>query len=131
MVSGVCTGNKKWLGGRDLVCKDSDMASGDKVSTKGIAGKTAKRVRTKAKSEKFRQGRAGCESLMFLVRGYHPGTQITNESGKRNPQDALRICGSDIHEVTQYLKRWEPHFDVRSIRLIGLAVLLSGSPYQQ
>ena len=107
------------------------MASRDKVFTKGIAGKTVKQVRMKAKSEKFRQGRAGCESLMFLVKGYHPGTQITDESGKRNPQDILRICGSSIHEVMQYLKRWEPNFDIRSIRLIGLAVLLSGSPYQQ
>lgn len=84
----------------------------------------------KAKREKFRQGRAGCESLMFLVRGYHPATPVTVDD-KPAPMDTLRICGSDIHEVAAYLKRWEPEFSVRSIKLLGLVVLLSGSPYQE
>lgn len=87
-------------------------------------------ARTKAKSEKFRQGKAGCESLMFLVRGYHPGTPETIDD-KPGPMDKLRICGSDIHEVAAYLKRWEPRFSVRSIRILGITILLSGSPYQE
>lgn len=82
------------------------------------------------KNLKFRPGRAGCESLMFLVRGYHPGTPVTIDD-KPAPQDTLRICGSDIHEVVAYLKRWEPNFSVRSIRLVSMCVLLSGSPYNE
>jgi len=80
---------------------------------------------------KFRVGKAGCESLMFVVRGYHPGTPVANENLKPSPKDTLRICAEDIHEVMQHLKRWEPNFDIRSIRSTGLVVLLSGSPYQE
>jgi hypothetical protein len=61
----------------------------------------------------------------------HPGTPVTDENLKLNPKDTLRICAEDIHEVMQYLKRWEPNFDIRSIRSTGLVVLLSGSPYQE
>lgn len=80
--------------------------------------------------EKFRPGKAGCESLIFLVRGYHPGTPTTVDD-KPGPMDMLRICGSDIHEVVAHLKKWEPRFAIRSIRMLGLVVLLSGSPYQE
>jgi hypothetical protein len=82
------------------------------------------------KANKFRPGRAGCESLIFLVRGYHPGTPVTIDD-KPAPMDTLRICGSDIHEVVAHLKRWEPRFSGRSVRVIGITVLLSGSPYQE
>jgi len=89
-------------------------------------------MKPKSKTKpKFRPGRAGCESLMFVVRGYHPGTPVTDENLKLNPKDTLRICAEDIHEVMQHLKRWEPNFDIRSIRSTGLVVLLSGSPYQE
>jgi hypothetical protein len=84
----------------------------------------------KSKS-KFRPGRAGCEALMFVVRGYAPGNPVSDENGKRNPQDTLRICAESIHEITEHLKKWEPNFDIRSIRVIGMAVLLSGSPYEE
>jgi hypothetical protein len=83
------------------------------------------------KAPKFRPGRAGCEALMFVVRGYAPGTPVTDEDGKLNPKDALRICAEEISEVMQYMKRWEPGFDIRSIRSTGLVILLSGSPYQE
>lgn len=83
------------------------------------------------KSSKFRPGRAGCESLMFEVEGYLPGTNPTTPEGARAPMDTLRICGADIHEVAAYLKKWEPHFSLRSVRVVGIAILLSGSPYQE
>lgn len=68
---------------------------------------------------------------MFVVRGYHPGTPVTDENGKLNPKDTLGIAETDIHEVMVYMKRWEPGFSIRSIRCCGLVVLLSGSPYQE
>jgi hypothetical protein len=83
------------------------------------------------KAPRFRPGRAGCEALMFVVRGYAPSTPVTDPDGKLNPKDTLRIAATDIHEVMQYMKRWEPNFDIRSIRSTGLVVLLSGSPYQE
>ena len=83
------------------------------------------------KTDKFRPGKAGCESLLFIVRGYHPGTDPTTTDGDPAPMDTLRICAVDVFEVAQHLKKWEPNFSVRSIRLIGLTVLLSGSPYQE
>lgn len=88
-------------------------------------------MRTKAKSEKFRQGRAGCESLLFLVRGYRPGTPVIVDDDKPAPMDTVRICANDIHEVAAHLKKWEPEFSVRSIKMLGLVVLLSGSPYEE
>lgn len=84
----------------------------------------------KIKKDKFRRGRAGCESLMYSVRGYQPGTPVTVDD-KLAPQDKLRICANDIHEVLEHLKKWEPRFDIRSIRVMGLVVLLSGSPYHE
>ena len=79
------------------------------------------------KATRFRLGEAGCESLYFLVKGYLPGSKVTDEDGKPLPMDTLRICGSDIHEVAAYLKKWEPDFSLRSIRVVSLIVLLSGS----
>lgn len=68
---------------------------------------------------------------MFVVRGYAPGTPVTDENGKLNPKDTLRICAENINEVMPYMKRWEPGFDIRSIRSTGLIIMLSGSPYQE
>jgi hypothetical protein len=81
------------------------------------------------KPAKFPTGRSGCESLMFIIRGYAPGTPVTDENGKLNPKDTLRICATDIHQVMTYMRKREPNFEIRSIRSGGLVILLSGSPY--
>jgi hypothetical protein len=83
------------------------------------------------KPAKFRPGRAGCEALMFIIRGYAPGTEVTDENGKLNPKDTLRVCGIDIYDVLAYMKRWEPNFAIWSIRSVGLVIMVSGSPYQE
>jgi hypothetical protein len=95
----------------------------------GLAPHTAKMKANKKRMPKFSPGRAGCESLMFLVRGYRPGTPAAVDD-KPAPLDTLRICANGIHEIMAHLKRWEPDFDIRSVRVIGLVVLLSGSPYE-
>ena len=66
---------------------------------------------------------------MFVIRGYSPGTEVTDENGKLNPKDTLRICANDIHEVMTYMRKREPKFEIRSVRSCGLVILLSGSPY--
>jgi hypothetical protein len=80
---------------------------------------------------KFRRGRAGCESTLFLVRGYHSTTEIKDKDGKPTPQDVLRICANDIDEVLEHIRKWETGFEIRSIRLIGLVVLVSATPYNE
>jgi hypothetical protein len=80
---------------------------------------------------KFTPGRAGCESTLFLVRGYHRTTEITDKDGKPTPQDVLRICANDIEEVLEHIRKWERGFAIRSIRLIGLVVLVSATPYNE
>jgi hypothetical protein len=88
-----------------------------------------KSVGRSAAKPKFNPGRAGCEARLYLVRGYHSTTPITDENGKRNPQDCLRICANGIYEVLEHVRKWETGFDIWSIRLLGLTVLLSGSMY--
>ena len=84
----------------------------------------------KAKQQgKVRQGRAGVEGRLYLIRGYHSTTQRTDENGKPTPQDVLRIVADNLTDVMEHLKRWEGKFDVHSIILIGMVVLVSGSPY--
>ena len=96
-----------------------------------MRGMKADKKRNSIAKAKFRPGRAGCEALMFVVRGYHPGTPVTDPDGKLNPRDTLRIAATDIQEIMAYMKRWEPGFSIRSIRCTGLIVMLSGSPYQE
>jgi len=82
------------------------------------------------KANKFRAGRAGVEGRLYLIRGYHSTTQRTDENGKPTPQDVLRVCANDLNDVVEHLKKWESRFDVHSIRLIGMMVTVSGSPYE-
>ena len=93
-------------------------------------GMKADKKRNQPKA-KFRPGRAGCEALMFVIRGYAPGSPAADENLKPSPMDVLRVCAEGIHEILPYMKRWEPGFDIRSIRSCGLVVMLSGSPYQE
>jgi hypothetical protein len=83
------------------------------------------------KANKFRAGRSGCEARLYVIEGYLPGTTPTDESGKPAPMDVLRIAANDIFEVVEHLRKWEPHFSIKRIDLIGMIVLLSGTPYNQ
>ena len=83
----------------------------------------------------FKPGRAGCESRLYEVRGFHPGSLNVaewiklDEEERREKCDVLRIAANDVHEVLKYVQRWEEDFDVREIVLVGLMILLSGSPH--
>jgi hypothetical protein len=79
---------------------------------------------------KFGPGKAGCESLLFVIKGYAEGSPVRVDD-KPAPMDTLRVCGKDIHEVIAHLKKWEPQFQIESIRCCGLVVLLSGSPFNE
>ena len=78
---------------------------------------------------KFRIGKAGCESRYYQIRGYRSTTPHTDDTGKRNPPDVLRIAANDLNDVIEYLSRFEAGFDVHSIKLIGMLVTISGTPY--
>ena len=83
----------------------------------------------KANKAKFRPGRAGCESRLYLVRGYHSTTQITDENGKPAPFDKLRIAADNLTDLMKHLEKWESDFDVHQIRLVGMVITVSGTPY--
>ena len=83
----------------------------------------------------FRSGRAGCESRLYEVRGYFPGTmkgtdflELTKEE-QREKFDILKIAANDVPEVLKYVQRWKEDFDVREVVLIGLIIMLSGTPH--
>ena len=87
------------------------------------------------KAGEFRQGRAGCESRLYEVRGYFEGTMSgtefleLDEEAQRKKFDVLKVAANDVHEVLDYVRRWEEGFDVREIALDGLIIMLSGSPH--
>jgi hypothetical protein len=83
----------------------------------------------KKPKNKFGIGRAGIESRYYLIHGYLPTTQVTDEARKPAPFDVLRIAADNLDDVTLFLKKWESGFDVRSIKLIGMIVTISGTPY--
>ena len=64
------------------------------------------------------------------MKGYLPGSKITDDDGKPAPMDTLRIAADDIFEVVEHLRKREPDFSIRSIHVVSLIVLLSGSPYE-
>lgn len=78
---------------------------------------------------KFKTGRAGVESRYYQIRGYRSTSPRTDDSGKPNPLDVLRLAANDLNDVVQYLQRFEAGFDVHSIKLIGMMVTVSGTPY--
>lgn len=61
--------------------------------------------------------------------GYYSTTQVSDETGKPAPFDVLRICANNINDVMLYLKKWESDFDVRLVKLVGMAICVSGMPY--
>jgi hypothetical protein len=87
------------------------------------------------KAGEFRQGRAGCESRLYEVRGFLEGSLNPaewlrmGEDERQEKYDVRRIAANDVHEVLDHMKRWEADFDIREITLVGLMTLLSGSPY--
>lgn len=83
----------------------------------------------------FRQGRAGCESRLYEIRGFHPGSFDSaewlnlDEEEREKKFDVLRIAANDVHEVLDHMKKWEADFDIKEITLVGMITMLSGSPY--
>ena len=89
-----------------------------------------KKPKTKTpKKKKFEVGRAGVESRLWKVFGYHSTTQVSDETGEPAPFDKLRIAADNLSDLMMHLERWERDFDVREIRLIGLVITVSGTPY--
>lgn len=80
-------------------------------------------------AKKIQAGRAGVESRLYLVLGYHSTTQVSDETGEPAPFDKLRIAADNLSDLMKHLERWERDFDVREIRLVGLVITISGTPY--
>jgi hypothetical protein len=85
--------------------------------------------KTIKKSGVFNRGRAGCEARLYEIKGYAFGTPCLNEEGEPAEMDVHRIAANDLKEVMFHMSRRETDFDIRSITLVGLIVMLSGSSY--
>ena len=72
----------------------------------------------------FNRGRAGCESRLFEFRGLF-GDGVPPEGEEL---EVRRVAANDLHEALAYMKRWEENFDIRGVQLVGIIVMLSGSP---
>jgi hypothetical protein len=85
--------------------------------------------KTTKKSGVFNQGRVGCEARLYEIKGYSIGRTCLNEEGEPAEMDVHRVAANDLQEVMLYMSRREKDFDIRSITLVGLIVMLSGSSY--
>ena len=72
-------------------------------------------------TSRFRPGSRGCEAQLFLFTG--------DDNSDGLLEDATRlIAGTSLLEVTAYLAKEEPDFRTKSVQLLGIVILLSGSP---
>lgn len=83
----------------------------------------------KTAKSKFTPGRAGIEARLYIVRGWRNTTKQTDENGDPAPMDVLRIGADNINDLMEYLKKFESDFDVHQVKLIGMMLLCSGTPY--
>lgn len=86
--------------------------------------KQNKALKRLKRTGEFHRGRAGCEARLYEFRGLWRGGVVEGEE----ELVVRRVAASDLQEALAYMKRWEEDFDVRSVQLVGIIVLLSGAP---
>ena len=80
-------------------------------------------MKTKRKRS-FQPGRSGaCEALLYEFRG-----RPVPDGDEEETVPTEKIAAADIHEALAYIRRRHADFEVWSVRLAGVIVLLSGSP---
>ena len=83
---------------------------------------------TQSGGENFRPGPTGaCEATLFEFRSGSEADNIASELGAAAQH---RIAASSLLEAVQYMAKCEPDFPIRTVRSLGLIVLLSGSSYR-
>ena len=72
----------------------------------------------------FQPGRSGaCEALLYEFRG-----RPVSNADEEETVPTEKIAAANIHEALAYMRRWRADFEVWSVQLAGVIVLLSGSP---
>ena len=73
----------------------------------------------------FRTGPTGvCEATLFEFRSDTGSSQLEADDPRH------MIAANSLLEAAVYMAKREPEFVVRSVRSLGVIVLLSGSPFQ-
>lgn len=80
-------------------------------------------MKTKSKRA-FQPGHSGaCEAMLYEFKG-----RPSSDGDGGEPIPTQSIAAANIHEALAYMRRWHADFEVWSVQLVGVIVLLSGSP---
>ena len=72
----------------------------------------------------FQPGRSGaCEALLYEFKG-----RPTSDGNEEEAVPTEKIAAANIHEALAYMRRRHADFEVWSVQLVGVIVMLSGSP---